>query len=172
MSVTVAFLLVSARASNDDLSLRKIMLPNNGQDGGGVGVGCGADGTKDLGGELDLKLSPAEVAVLCWERGLLRSQHWEGGDMRWTMLGHEISEKETDAMLNRWGNVTPTWDRCSSTPFYVPYLESGIGPRFLLNHHPFLCIPTPSGNRCAVLPPDFVFVLLVPLGAISSSPPS
>lgn len=95
----------AACISNDDLSLRKLMLPNNGQ-GGGVVVGdCGADGAddvdgaEDLGGELDLKLSPAEVAVLCWERGLLRSQHGEGGDMRWTMLGHEISEEEADAML-------------------------------------------------------------------------
>ena len=100
--VTVTLLLVSVRGSNDDLSLRRLMGRNNGQGGGAVG-GDGADGADGAGylGELDLKLSPAEVAVLCWERGLLRSQHWEGGDMRWTMLGHEISKEEADAMLKR-----------------------------------------------------------------------
>lgn len=101
------------------------MLSNIGQDGGGVGAGCGADGAQDLGGELDLKLSPAEVAVLCWERGLLRSQHWKGGDMRWAMTGQEISEQEADAMLKRWGNVPPTWDRCAAiAPHFIYHISS------------------------------------------------
>lgn len=74
------------------------MLRNNGQSEGRVGGACDADG---MDGGLGLKLSSAEVAVLCWERGLLRSQHWADGDMRWTVLGEEISNAEADAMLER-----------------------------------------------------------------------
>lgn len=165
VSVTVTLLLVSVHDSNDDLSLRKLMLPNNGQ-GGGVVVGdCGADGAddvdgaEDLGGELDLKLSPAEVAVLCWERGLLRSQHGEGGDMRWTMLGHEISEEEADAMLKRWGNSTPTWHRCAAIAPHVLYLNPGLGPRFLLlKCHP-CWVSHPELTNSKPIAPDFLLLL-------------
>lgn len=147
MSVTVTLLLVSVHGSNDDLSLRKLMLLNNGQGGGGVRGDCGADGAEDLGGELDLKLSPAEVAVLCWERGLLRSQHGEGGDMRWTMLGHEISEEEADAMLKRWGNSTPTWHRCAAIAPHVFNLNPELGPRFFFAEMSPLFVSQPRVNQ-------------------------
>ena len=93
---------VSFVGSNDDLALRKEFYSrrrprNSGQKGEGSMT----------------KLTPAEVLVLCWERGLLRSQHWPGFKLRReaengsadgaaaTTVDETIPEEQARAMLSR-----------------------------------------------------------------------
>lgn len=64
------------------------------------------------GGGSKTKLTAAEVLVLCWERGLLRTQHWPDAPLRRKSIGGSaegsatavddtIPEAEAKVMLNR-----------------------------------------------------------------------
>lgn len=68
-SVSLLLVLLSRR-SNDDLALRKEFYSSRRLRDFGRGEGSKA------------KLTAAEVLVLCWERGLLRSQQWPDAQSR------------------------------------------------------------------------------------------
>ncbi|CAM9679305.1 unnamed protein product [Ectocarpus fasciculatus] len=98
-SSLVSWLTTEATSiSNDDLALRKQIYEEakarlSGQE----------EGSK-------LNLTAPEVLLLCWERGLLRSQHWPDAHLRWaadgsssgsagTAVDEPIPEAEAKAML-------------------------------------------------------------------------
>lgn len=87
--------------SNDDLALRKEFYSRR-RPRSSEGKGEGSQ----------TKLTPAEVLVLCWERGLLRSQHWPDAELRRKATGgsgdgaasavdETIPEEQARAMLSR-----------------------------------------------------------------------
>lgn len=61
--------------SNDDLALRNQLFSDSSEQKSEQ-----EEGPK-------LKLAAAEVLSLCWERGLLRSQHWPDARLRWKEAG-------------------------------------------------------------------------------------
>lgn len=91
--------------SNDDLALRQLLCRNGvlQLENGDKDSETRAAGIIKFRGQAvaRLKLSPAEIAVLCWERGLLRSQHWSRGTLRRSAVDHEVPAAEVQAMLKR-----------------------------------------------------------------------
>lgn len=96
----VLFLVLLSHCSNDDLALRKDFYSNRRARGS-----RGGEGSK-------VKLTPAEVLVLCWERGLLRSQQWPDAKSRRkamasgsggaaAVVDEPIPEAAATAMLSR-----------------------------------------------------------------------
>lgn len=96
----VLLLVLFSCCSNDDLALRKEFYSNRRARGSRQGWGSKA------------KLTAAEVLVLCWERGLLRSQQWPDAQSRRRAIGgsaggaatavdEPIPEAEAKAMLRR-----------------------------------------------------------------------
>lgn len=90
--------------SDDDRTLREALS------GGGIlelkmegdpNSDSDAGSAEGKGGRLKLKLSAAEVAVLCWERGLLRRHHCSDGTRRWGAIECKGPVAEGKAMLNR-----------------------------------------------------------------------
>lgn len=91
----------SCVGSNDDLALRReFYSPRRTR----------SSGQQDEGSRT--KLTAAEVLVLCWERGLLRSRHWPDAQLRRKSIGgsaegaasavdETIPEAEAKAMLCR-----------------------------------------------------------------------
>ncbi|CAM9951857.1 unnamed protein product, partial [Hapterophycus canaliculatus] len=94
----------AASISNDDMALRKQFFSD-----------ASENETKQEEGP-GLKLTGTEVLMLCWERGLLRSQHWPDAHLRWKEKGggraggiaaavadadKPIPEAEAQAMLSR-----------------------------------------------------------------------
>lgn len=95
--------IVSCR-SNDDLALRKQFFSDASE----------RESEEDKGPKI--KLTATEVLMLCWERGLLRTQHWPDAHLRWKEAGggraggvaaavasveKPIPEAEAQAMLSR-----------------------------------------------------------------------
>lgn len=59
-----------------------------------------------------LKLLPAEVAVYCWERGLLRSQHSSAEIINWKAVDHQMQAAEVPVMIHMC--MFASRSRCSS----------------------------------------------------------
>ena len=88
--------------SDDDVALRRLLSDGSTLELAAGGVD-GDEGNMCILIGKEVKLPPAEVAVLCWERGLLRSQHLPVGERNLTrraMDGH-FSKAEIMAMLQR-----------------------------------------------------------------------
>lgn len=99
--VILSAFLHSRVGSNDDLALRKEFYSRR---------RSRISGQKEEGSKT--QLTPAEVLVLCWERGLLRSQHRPDFQLRRKSLGgsddggatavdETIPEEQAKAMLCR-----------------------------------------------------------------------
>lgn len=99
--MTVSVFLRTLVGSNDDLALRKEFYSRR-----------RPPGFRQEGEDSKSKLTPAEVLVLCWERGLLRSQHWPDAQLRRkavvggagapvTAVDDTIPEEQAKAMLCR-----------------------------------------------------------------------
>lgn len=83
--------------SNDDIALRQLLFGDGTCRTGGRDAKVTASVSK--GRAARLKLSSAEVAVLCWERGLLRSRHCSGGKVRWGVVGDQAPAAQAQAMF-------------------------------------------------------------------------
>lgn len=92
--------------SNDDLTLRKQFFSETSE------LESGSEEQE----KPTIKLTATEVLMLCWERGLLRSQHWPNAHLRWkeanggkgggvaaavASIDKPIPEAEAQAMLSR-----------------------------------------------------------------------
>ncbi|CAM9508757.1 unnamed protein product [Ascophyllum nodosum] len=101
-STLVGWLRVEANAiSDDDVALRRLLSDGSTLELAAGGVDGDNEGNMCILIGKEVKLPPAEVAVLCWERGLLRSQHLPVGERNLTrraMDGH-FSKAEIMAML-------------------------------------------------------------------------
>lgn len=76
--------LIAVAGSNDDLALRKEFYSRR-----------RSILQNDSGGSKKAKLTAMEVLVLCWERGLLRSQHWPEAQLRRKALGDRAGSAPT-----------------------------------------------------------------------------
>ncbi|CAB1103340.1 unnamed protein product [Ectocarpus sp. CCAP 1310/34] len=114
-SSLVSWLTTEATSiSNDDLALRKQFY-----DEAKARISGQEEGSK-------LNLTAPEVLLLCWERGLLRSQHWPDAHLRWaadgatsgsagTAVDEPIPEAEAKAMLGSLRAYLSLYDSPSAT---------------------------------------------------------